>query len=102
MEASAEQVTFITLGPTGTCHERAVKRYAAFQGGEDYRIELITDFHVGLEILRETPNAFPAQGSAPPLFHKITEKNWTEVWVVDTFIFPPKHLVVLTRREVEK
>jgi len=95
-------VTFITLGPTGTCHERAVKRYAEFQGVEDYGIELITDFFVGLEMLRETPGAFLVQCSAHPKVHEITEKHWTEVWVVDTFIYPTKHLVLLTRREVER
>jgi hypothetical protein len=94
-------VTFITLGPTGTCHERAVKRYAAFQGIEDYGIELITDFFVGLEMLRETPGAFLVQCSAHPKVHEITEKYWTEVWVVDTFIFPTKHLVLLSRKEIE-
>jgi hypothetical protein len=95
-------VTFITLGPTGTCHERAVKRYAEFQGIEDYGIELITDFFVGLEMLRETPGAFLVQCSAHPKVHEITEKYWTEVWVVDTFIYPTKHLVLLTRKEVER
>ena len=95
-------VTFITLGPTGTCHERAVERYAEFQGIDDYGIELITDFFVGLEMLRETPGAFLVQCSAHPKVHEITEKYWTEVWVVDTFIYPTKHLVLLTRREVEK
>ncbi|HET9164150.1 MAG TPA: hypothetical protein VFN89_12010 [Solirubrobacterales bacterium] len=94
--------TFITLGPTGTCHERAVKRYAEFQGVEDYEIELITDFFVGLEMLRETPGAFLVQCSAHPKVHEITEKHWTEVWVVDTFIYPTKHLVLLSRREVER
>jgi len=94
-------VTFITLGPTGTCHERAVNRYARFQGIEDYGIELITDFFVGLEMLRETPGAFLVQCSAHPKVHEITEKYWTEVWVVDTFIYPTKHLVLLSRREVE-
>ena len=101
MEARANQVTFITLGPTGTCHERAVKRYAEFQGVEDYGIELITDFFVGLEMLRETPGAFLVQCSAHPKVHEITEKYWTEVWVVDTFIYPTKHLVLLSRKEVE-
>jgi hypothetical protein len=95
-------VTFITLGPAGTCHERAVKRYADFQEIEDYGIELITDFFAGLEMLRETPGAFLVQCSAHPLVHEITEKHWTEVWVVDTFIFPTKHLVLLTRKEVEQ
>lgn len=95
-------VTFITLGPTGTCHERAVNRYARFQGIEDYRIELITDFFVGLEMLREAPGGFLVQCSAHPKVHEITERYWTEVWVVDTFIYPTKHLVLLSRREVEK
>ena len=97
-----EPVTFITLGPTGTCHERAVTRYASFQGIEDYGIELITDFFVGLEMLRETPGAFLVQCSAHPKVHEITEKYWTEVFVVDTFIYPTKHLVLLSRREVER
>ena len=95
-------VTFITLGPTGTCHERAVERYAEFQGIEDYGIELIVDFFVGLEMLRETPGAFLVQCSAHPKVHEITEKYWTEVWVVDTFIYPTKHLVLLSRKEVER
>ena len=34
--------------------------------------------------------------------HEITEKYWTEVCVVDTFIYPTKRLVVLSRREVER
>lgn len=103
MEASAERgkVTLITLGPSGTCHERAVQRYMAFQGVESYEIVLITDFFAGLEILRETPNAFLIQCSAHPKVHEVTEKYWTEVFVVDTFIYPTKHLVLLSRRDVE-
>lgn len=95
-------IVVITLGPEGTCHERAVKRYLEFQGVEDYRMELITDFFVGLEMLRETPNGFLVQCSAHPKVHEITEKYWTEIFVVDTFIYPTKHLVLLSRREVEK
>jgi len=96
------KIVVITLGPEGTCHERAVQRYLAFQGVEHYRIELITDFFVGLEMLREDPDAFLVQCSAHPKVHEITEKYWTEIFVVDTFIFPTKHLVVLTRKEVER
>lgn len=96
------EITFVTLGPEGTCHERAVRRYAEFQGIEDYRFELITDFFDGLEAIRGREDAFLVQCSAHPLVHKITEKYWTEVFVVDTFIYPTKHLVVLTRREVER
>lgn len=94
--------TFITLGPEGTCHERAVRRYAEFQGVEEYEFELITDFFDGLELLRGRDDAFLVQCSAHPLVHKITEKYWTEVFVVDTFIYPTKHLVLLSRRDVER
>src|SRR4051812_14864989 len=94
-------ITFITLGPEGTCHERAVRRYAEFQGVEDYEFELITDFFDGLELLRGRDDAFLVQCSAHPLVHEITEKHWTEVFVVDTFIYPTKHLVLLSRRDVE-
>lgn len=96
------KVTVITLGPEGTCHERAVKRYLEFQGVEDHRIELITDFFDGLEMLRETPGGFLVQCSAHPKVHEITEKHWTEIFVVDTFIYPTKHLVLLSRRDVER
>lgn len=97
-----ERPTVVTLGPAGTCHERAVREYMRFQGVEDYGLELITDFFAGLETVRETPGAFLVQCSAHPKVHEITEKHWTEVWVVDTFIYPTKHLVLLSRREVEE
>jgi hypothetical protein len=97
-----KKVTIVTLGPEGTCHERAVQNYMRFQGVEDYGIELITDFFVGLEMVRETPNSFLVQCSAHPKVHEITEKHWTEIFVVDTFIYPTKHLVLLSRRDVEK
>jgi hypothetical protein len=79
-----------------------VKRYLEFQGVEDYEIELTTDFFWGLDQVRERPNTFLVQCSAHPRVHEVTERYWTEVFVVDTFIFPTKHLVLLSRREVEK
>jgi hypothetical protein len=97
-----EKTTVITLGPAGTCHERAATEYMRFQGVEDYEIELVTDFFAGLEMLRETPGAFLVQCSAHLKVHEITEKHWTEVFVVDTFIYPTKHLVLLSRRDVER
>jgi hypothetical protein len=100
--SGGQPITFITLGPTGTCHERAVGEYARFQGIEDFEFELITDFFDGLERLRGRDDAFLVQCSAHPLVHEITEKYWTEIFVVDTFIYPTKHLVLLTRRDVEK
>lgn len=94
--------TLVTLGPTGTCHERATIEYMGFQGIEDFEIELIDDFFDGLEKIREQDDAFLIQCSAHPKVHEITERYWTEVFVVDTFIYPTKALAVLTRREVER
>ncbi|HEY6145621.1 MAG TPA: hypothetical protein VIV13_05060 [Solirubrobacterales bacterium] len=92
----------MTLGPTGTCHERAVMRYMEFQGIDNYEIEFIADFMDGLERIRRLDNAFLIQCSAHPKVHEVTERYWREVFVVDTFIYPTKHLVVLTRREVDR
>jgi hypothetical protein len=105
METAAEPLAppkLVTLGPAGTCHERAVVRYMAFQGVQEYEIEFIGDFLDGLEQIRGQENAFLIQCSAHPLVHKVTERYWQEVFVVDTFIFPTKALAVLTRREIER
>lgn len=105
MEAAREHpetITLVTLGPTGTCHERAVKAYMAFQGVENYRFEFIGDFMDGLELIRGRDDAFLIQCSAHPKVHEVTEHHWSEVFVVDTFIYPTKALAVLTRREVER
>jgi hypothetical protein len=95
-------VNLVTLGPTGTCHERAAIEYMRFQGVENFEIDFIGDFYDGLEMIRGRDNAFLIQCSAHPLVHKITEKYWSEVFVVDTFIYPTKSLAILTRRDIEK
>jgi|SRR5690349_9890682 len=100
--ARTERLKLITLGPTGTCHERAVRRYMEFQEIEDFEIEFIADFLDGLERIRGQRNAYLIQCSAHPKVHEVTERYWREVFVLDTFIYPTKHLVVLTRSEVER
>jgi hypothetical protein len=97
-----EKVTLVTLGPGGTCHERAAIEYMAFQGVDDFEIELIDDFFDGLEWIRGKDNAFLVQCSAHPKVHEVTERYWAEVFVVDTFIYPTKALAVLSRRGVER
>ena len=92
----------VTLGPAGTCHERAARAYMDFQGVEDYEVDFIEDFFDGLERIRGREDAFLIQCSAHPLVHKVTERYWDEVFVVDTFIYPTKALAVLSRREVER
>jgi len=94
---NAPQIEVVTLGPTGTCHERATIAYLEFQGVEDYEIGLIGDFLDGLERIRGRDNAFLIQCSAHPLVHKVTERHWADVFVVDTFIYPTKALAVLSR-----
>jgi hypothetical protein len=101
-DGNRETVTLVTLGPTGTCHERAAIEYMGFQGVEDFEIELIGDFFDGLEMIRGRDNAFLIQCSAHPKVHEVTERYWAEVFVVDTFIYPTKALAVLRRREVEQ
>jgi hypothetical protein len=93
-------ITMVTLGPEGTCHERAVREYMAFQGVEEFAVEFIGDFLEGLESVRGRPDAFLVQCSAHPQVHEVTERHWRDVFVVDTFIYPTKALAVLSRREV--
>jgi hypothetical protein len=95
-------IELVTLGPAGTCHERAVKHYMEFQGINDFSVSFIADFLDGLEQIRGREDAFLVQCSAHPKVHEVTERYWREVFVVDTFIYPTKHLVVLSRREVER
>jgi len=104
MEARGGQreVHVVTLGPEGTCHERAVRKYLDFQGVEDFEIEYISDFFDGLERIRGEERTYLVQCSAHPKVHEITERYWAEVFVVDTFIYPTKALAVLTRRGVER
>jgi hypothetical protein len=99
---AAPTTTIITLGPEGTCHERAAREYMRFQSVEDYRIEFIADFLDGLEKIRGRDDAFLIQCSAHPKVHEVTERYWMEVFVVDTFIYPTKGLAVLARREVDR
>ncbi|MGN6587003.1 MAG: hypothetical protein ACTHKT_05950 [Solirubrobacterales bacterium] len=95
-------ITLVTLGPEGTCHERACRRYMEFQGVENYEFDLIGDFLDGLERIRGRDDAFLIQCSAHPKVHEVTEHYWQEVFVVDTFIYPTKALAVLARADVEQ
>jgi hypothetical protein len=74
----------------------------AFQGVEDFEVEFIGDFFDGLQEIRGKDNAFLIQCSAHPKVHEVTERYWSEVFVVDTFIYPTKALAVLRRREVDQ
>ncbi len=98
----ASAPTFITLGPSGTCHEHALRRYLEFQGLPDARVELVANFDEGLERVHEDANAYLIQCSAHPDVHVITERYRQEVFVVDTFIYPAKEMALLVRIGAEQ
>ena len=93
--------TFITLGPSGTCHENALRHYLDFQGLQDARVVLVEDLlEEGLEMLRGRPDTFLVQCSAHVQVHLVTERYHQEVFVIDTFLYPTKELALLIRTDV--
>jgi len=97
--SSAVRPTFITLGPSGTCHENALRHYLEFQGIEDAQIVLVEDLLGAIGRVREEPDTFLVQCSAHVQVHLVTERYHTEVFVIDTFIYPTKELSLLIRRD---
>lgn len=93
---------FITLGPSGTCHENALLHYLAFQGVESYEIVLVEDLLEAIGRVREEPNTFLTQCSAHVHVHLVTERYHEEVFVIDTFIYPTKELGLLVRTDVDE
>jgi hypothetical protein len=92
--------TFITLGPSGTCHEAALTRYLEFQGLASARIVLVEDLLAAIDQVREQENTFLVQCSAHVQVHLVTERHHREVFVLDTFIYPTKELALLVRADV--
>jgi hypothetical protein len=103
----ASAPTFLTLGPSGTCHEHALYAYLEFQGLADRglagaRVSLVDDLLNGLERVHDEPNSFLVQCSAHPDVHIVTERYRQEVFVVDTFMFPAKEVGLIVRADVEQ
>jgi hypothetical protein len=94
--------TFITLGPSGTCHENALRHYLEFQGVESFEIMLVPDLLEAIGQVREQPNTYLVQCSAHVQVHLVTERFHTEVFVIDTFIYPTKELALLIRTDVSE
>jgi hypothetical protein len=93
--------TFITLGPSGTCHEAALRRYLEFQGLQDVQIVLVEDLLGAIEQVRDRQDTFLVQCSAHLHVHLVTERYFREVFVADTFIYPTKELALLIRTDAE-
>jgi len=92
--------TFITLGPTGTCHENALLHYLEFQGIDSFDIVLVDDLLGAIGRVREESNTFLVQCSAHLHVHLVTERYHEQVFVVDTFLYPTKDLALLVRSDV--
>jgi hypothetical protein len=92
--------TFITLGPSGTCHENALQRYLDFQGLPDAEIVLVEDLLGAIEQVRSRPDTYLVQCSAHVQVHLVTERYYEEVFVVDTFLYPTKELALLVRTDI--
>ncbi len=92
--------TFITLGPSGTCHENALLHYLEFQGIDAYEIVLVEDLLGAIEQVKDRPDTFLVQCSAHTQVHLVTERHHTEVFVIDTFLYPTKELALLVRNDV--
>jgi hypothetical protein len=94
--------TFITLGPSGTCHENALRHYLDFQGVTEFELELVDDLLEAIVEVRTRPNTFLVQCSAHVEVHLVTERYHEDVFVIDTFIYPTKELGLLVRRDIER
>ena len=92
--------TFITLGPSGTCHENALLHYLEFQGIDSYEIVLVEDLLGAIERVKDRPETFLVQCSAHTQVHLVTERYHTEVFVIDTFLYPTKELALIVRSDV--
>jgi hypothetical protein len=93
--------TFITLGPSGTCHENALRHYLEFQGIDSAEIVLVEDLLAAIEQVRGSEDTFLVQCSAHVQVHLVTERYHREVFVIDTFLYPTKELALLVRTDVE-
>ena len=92
--------TFITLGPAGTCHENALKRYLELQGLAHANIVLVEDLLAAIDVVHDRPNTFLVQCSAHVQVHLVTERHYRDVFVMDTFIYPTKELALLVRTDI--
>jgi hypothetical protein len=94
--------TFITLGPAGTCHENALLHYLDFQGITSFDTLLVPDLLEAVVQVRDRPHTFLVQCSAHVQVHLVTERYHTDVFVIDTFIYPTKELGLVVRRDVSE
>jgi hypothetical protein len=94
-------VKFVTLGPTGTCHENATRKYLEYHCLPKAEIILRPSILEGLEDVRAGRADYLVQCSAHLEVHLVTEKYLPEILVTDTFMYPTKEIVLLENAAVE-
>ena len=70
------------------------------QGIERFEVVLVEDLLGAISRVREREDTFLVQCSAHVQVHLVTEIYHTEVFVIDTFLYPTKELALLVRAEV--
>src|SRR5262245_28699827 len=91
---------FVTLGPSGTCHEHATTRFVAFQELTTATITLTNDMGEAVAMLLAGAADFLVRNSEHPEWPNLHGKHYRELFLVATFICPTHHLALLTRRDV--
>jgi hypothetical protein len=61
---------------------------------------LVEDLLGAIERVRDRPDTFLVQCSAHTQVHLVTERHHTEVFVIDTFLYPTRELALLVRNDV--
>ncbi|MDC0998058.1 hypothetical protein N8248_07660 [Rhodospirillaceae bacterium] len=98
-----EELTFITLGPSGTNHEFVTHNYLKYRGIQTASVHLIDNFQLGLSMIADGEADHMVQVAVHPDCADVVAKAHFEydIHIVDTFISPSKELGILTRRDVK-
>jgi hypothetical protein len=95
-------ITFATLGPAGTNHEFATRRYIGLHEIDDARIELVSDFKSAADGLLRGSYDFVVQCAVHPDTPRTLGANFRTMFAVDCFISCSRELAVLTLKEIEQ
>lgn len=90
-----------TLGPSGTNHELATKRYLDLHKVRAYEIVLAESFAQAVQSLKAGEVDYLVQCAVHPETPHTLGSNFKDIFAVDCFISDSKPLAVLTRRDVK-
>ena len=92
---------FLTLGPAGTNHDLATRRYIKFHDLDGASVGFVSSFFDALEAVRRHEADFIVQVCAHPDVAHTIERHHAEIFLVDSFIGTTKAMGVVTRSDVE-